>query len=85
MHDTHLIEKIYGSIVDLCRQYSITRVNEIWMEVDEDSHIDAQHLLSHLKERDSSLIGDWTVIHVNRQPFEQLTAVIKRIDGNGFE
>ncbi|MEA4973985.1 MAG: hypothetical protein VB119_12565 [Candidatus Metalachnospira sp.] len=85
MHDTHLIEKIYQSIVILCKQNGIFRVNEIDIEVDEGSHIEAPHLLGHLKDRDSEMFGDWTVIHVEHKPYDKLTAVIKSIDGDGRE
>lgn len=85
MHDTHLIEKIYQSINTLCKHNSIVKINEINIEVDEDSHIDGLHLLSHLIDRDNVMFGDWTVINVERKPYEILTAVIKSIDGDGCE
>lgn len=85
MHDTHLIEKIFESIAALCRQNGIVKVNEIAIEVDEGSHIEGPHLLSHLKDRDSTMFGDWTVIHVEHKAFKKLTAVIKSIDGDGYE
>jgi Zn finger protein HypA/HybF involved in hydrogenase expression len=82
MHDTHLIEKIYESIAEICRKNSIVRVNEIYIEVDEDSHITEPLLLEHLMDRDSALFGSWTALHVDYQPFEKLTAVITSIDGD---
>lgn len=85
MHDTHLIEKIYQSIVALCRQNGVIKVNDIVIAVDEGSHIEGPHLLSHLKDRDSIMFGDWTIIHVEYEPFDKLTAVIKSIDGDGCE
>lgn len=85
MHDTHLIEKIYESIAALCSKNGITRVNGIEIEVDEGSHIEGPHLLSHLMDRDSAMFGDWTSVHVEHKPYEKLTAVIKSIDGDGCE
>ncbi|BAK97913.1 hypothetical protein OBV_07150 [Oscillibacter valericigenes Sjm18-20] len=85
MHDTHLIEKIYESIAALCSQNGITRVNGIEIEVDEGSHIEGPHLLSHLMDRDNVMFGDWTRVHVEHKPYEKLTAVIKSIDGDGCE
>lgn len=82
MHDTHLIEKIYQSIITLCKQNRINRINEINIEVDEGSHIEGPHLLDHLKDRDSTMFGDWTVINVEHKPYEKLMAVIKSIDGD---
>lgn len=85
MHDTHLIEKIYQSIVALCRQNKIARVNGLEIEVDEGSHIEGEHLLSHLIDRDSVMFGAWTTVHVEHKPYEKLTAIIKSIDGDGCE
>lgn len=85
MHDTQLIEKIYQAVVALCRESGITKVNELVIEVDEGCHTNEEHLLSHLSERDSMMFGDWTIVHVEYRPFEKLTAIIKRIDGDGCE
>ncbi|MEA4933993.1 MAG: hypothetical protein VB071_10530 [Lawsonibacter sp.] len=83
MHDTHLIEKIYQSIFTLCEQNGISKVNELEIEVDEGSHIEGPHLLSHLMDRDSAMFGSWTTVYVEHRPYDKLTAVIKRIDGDG--
>lgn len=85
MHDTHLIEKIYQSIATLCRQNKISKVNVLEIEVDEGSHIEGPHLLSHLIDRDSTKFGDWTTVHVEHMLYEKLTAIIKSIDGDGCE
>lgn len=85
MHDTHLIEKIYQSILSLCIENGIIKVNKIDIEVDEGSHIEGPHLLEHLTDRDSKLFGDWTVVNVEHKPYEKLTAVIKSIDGDSIE
>lgn len=85
MHDTHLIEKIYQSILKLCIDNGITKVNKIDIEVDEGSHIEGPHLLAHLTDRDSKLFGEWTVVNVEHKPYEKLTAVIKSIDGDSIE
>jgi Zn finger protein HypA/HybF involved in hydrogenase expression len=85
MHDTHLIDKIYQSIAALCRQNGIIKVNELEIEVDEGSHIEGQHLLSHLIDRDSAMFSDWTTVHVEHKPYEKLTAIIKGIDGDSCE
>jgi hypothetical protein len=81
VHDTHLIEKIYESISELCRINSIVKVNGLSIEVDEGSHISAPLLLEHLCDRDSSLFGKWTEINVSYKALERLTAVITSIDG----
>lgn len=83
MHDTHLIEKIYQSISVLCRESGIVKVSEVAIEVDEGSHIEGPHLLSHLMDRDGAMFGPWTAVHVEQKPYEALTAVIRSIHGDG--
>lgn len=83
MHDTHLIEKIYQTVLSLCMENGIVKVNELTLEVDEGSHIEGAHLLAHLMDRDGKMFGDWTAVHVEQKPYEKLTAVIKSIDGEG--
>ncbi|MBP1758442.1 MAG: hypothetical protein H6Q61_691 [Firmicutes bacterium] len=85
MHDTHLIEKIYQSIADHCRQSGVVKVNELDIAVDEGSHLDGPHLLSHLMDRNGVLFGPWTTIRLEQNPFEKLTAEIRRIDGESRE
>ena len=85
MHDTHLIEKIYESISELCWVNSIAKVNALNLEVDEGSHINAPLLLEHLCDRDNSMFGNWTHVHVDYKPFEKLTAVIISIDGETID
>ncbi len=80
MHDTHLIEKIYESIVEICRQNSIVKVADIHIEIDEGSHITEPLLLERLTDRDSSLFS-CTDVHIDYRPLGKLTAVITSIDG----
>ena len=85
MHDTHLIEKIYESIADICRQNAIVKVVELHIEVDEGSHITEPLLLEQLCDRDHTLFGTWTEVCVDYQPYEKLTAVITSIDGDSAD
>ena len=43
------------------------------------------HLLSHSMNCNSEMFGSWTFVHVEHKPYEKLTTVIKRIDGDGGE
>lgn len=85
MHDTHMIEKLYQSIIEICDENSIEKVNEMTIEVDEGSHIESQHLLSHLIDRDNILFGNFTKLHIEKKPFDRLTAIIQSIDGDSRE
>jgi len=80
-----MIEKIYESIAEICRQNSIVKVIDLHIEVDEGSHITEPLLLEQLSDRDSSLFGVWTDVHVVYQPFDKLTAVITGIDGDSSD
>lgn len=82
MHDTHMIEKLYQSVVRLCSQHSIVKVNRLRVEVDEGSHLDGAHLLAHLTQRDSTLFSTETQVELVQKPYDHLTAIITDIDGD---
>lgn len=85
MHDTHLLEKIYNSLSEICDRNSIIKMNELCINVNENSHIDEKSLLQFLKDRDNKLYGDFTRIYIERCEAETLTATIKSIDGDKNE
>lgn len=84
MHDTHLLEKIYNSLAELCNTNCIAKINEISITVSQDSHINEHNLLDFLKDRDNCLFGDQTKIFIERQQKEELTANINRVEGESF-
>lgn len=81
MHDTHMIEKIYQSIVALCQQNGVKTVTRMRIEVDESSHLDGPHLLAHLYDRDSVLFTPTTEILLSTSPLYILTAIITNLEG----
>lgn len=81
MHDTHLLEKLYKATEEICRVNSIARLKRLKVEVDEDSHLEPELLLTHLRDCDSELFGDWTEVVVDHVPCGKLTAVITEISG----
>lgn len=85
MHDTHLLEKIYNSLSELCDINLIVKIHVISIIVNKESHINERGLLGYLKDRDSSLVGDWTKICLERQESEKLTALITSVEGDQDE
>jgi hypothetical protein len=68
MHDTHLIEKIYTSVSEICRRNDIVRVTGLQREGDEGIHITGPLLLEHFAGRDGRLFGPWTEVSVDYNP-----------------
>ncbi|HZJ77966.1 MAG TPA: hypothetical protein VFD52_04110 [Clostridia bacterium] len=81
MHDTFLNENIYTTIVNICKQSSITRVNNLIVTVHTDSHITKESLREYFQDRSNTLVGVWTNIVVKHREIEKLTAVLDHIDG----
>jgi len=81
MHDTFLNERIYETVLKLCQQNKIFRLNKLNLVVNTDSHISENSLREHFSERNNNLLGDWTEIIVEKQDVGKLNAVIKTIEG----
>jgi len=81
MHDTFLHQNLYESIVRLCKIHSISKILNITIIVHIHSHISEESIRDHFIERNSTLIGDWTNILVQKKEIEPLTATIEQIDG----
>lgn len=82
MHDTFLLKRISESVSNLCLENKIACVKKLRIITSQNSHIQKDSLLEHLKELHSGLIGDWTDIIIDRQNIEDLTAVIDCIEGD---
>jgi len=81
MHDTFLNENLYNTILSLCEENKISKVNELCITVHTDSHISEESLREHFKDRNSNLVGDWTKILVQKKDIQRLTAVLEHIEG----
>ena len=84
MHDTFLNENLYEAIVNLCNEHSIARILNLTISVNTHSHISEESIREHFIDRNSSLIGHWTNIFVEKEEIEPLTATIELIDGENF-
>jgi len=81
MHDTFLNQNLYESIVRLCKIHSIFKILDITITVHLHSHISEESIRDHFTERNSTLIGNWTNILVQKKETEPLTATVEQIDG----
>ena len=85
MHDTFLNENIYETVVSVCRDNSIKKVNSIIVAVNPDSHVTRDSLRELFSERNSTLVSSQTEIIVEKTEMGRLTAVIKQIDGETLD
>lgn len=81
MQDSFLNIDIYEAVLDLCRQYSITKLTELIISVHKDSQITKESLLEQFTSRNSSIVGDWTQIVVEKNQTEKFKAKIEHIYG----
>ncbi len=84
MHDTFINQNLYESIVGLCNEHSIAKINNLTITVHTLSHVSAQSILEYFADRNSTLVGDWTNITVQKKEIKPLTATIDQIDGETY-
>lgn len=85
MHDTFLNERIYETILKLCKENKILKLNKVNLVVNTDSHISENSLREHFSERNNNLLGHWTEIIVEKQDIGRLNAVINTIEGESSD
>ena len=81
MHDTFLNQNLYESIIGLCKEHSIAKILKLTITVHTHSHISEQSIREYFTDRNSTLLGDWTTVMVQKKEIEPLTATIDQIDG----
>jgi len=81
MHDTFLNERIYETLLKLCQENRILKLNKANIAVNIDSHISENSLREYFSERNNNLLGEWTEITVEKQDVGKLNAIIKTIEG----
>jgi Zn finger protein HypA/HybF involved in hydrogenase expression len=85
MHDTFLNERIYDTLLKICQENRILKLNKINITVNVDSHISENSLREYFSERNNNLLGYWTEIIVEKQEVGKLNAVIKSIKGESTD
>ncbi|HHU43446.1 MAG: hypothetical protein QM214_06915 [Bacillota bacterium] len=81
MHDTFLIERLYKAIKCLCAEKDISLIRKTIIEVNENSRVNEESLISFFKDMNSQLVDDKTMFTIERTDLEPLIAVIKVIEG----
>lgn len=85
MHDTFLLKRISESLGKLRNEKKLDRITKVKIITNPDSHITRENLLEQLIQELDTAVGDWTEIIIERQDIDNLTAVIKSIEGEVFE
>ena len=81
MHDTFLNQNLYETIVTICRENAILKVNNLVVSVHADSHVNKDSIKGFFAEERNPLIDDLTDIEIRKCGVERLCAVIEQIDG----
>jgi phosphotransferase system IIB component len=81
MQDLFLNIDIYDAVLYLCRLYSITKLTELKLSVHKDSQITKESVLELFASKNSSIVGDWTQIVVEKNETEKLKVKIDHIYG----
>ncbi len=82
MHDSFLMQNISKSLNTICMDNGIKKVTLMEISVNSNSHINEENLLEHLIDMNSGLVDKYTEIKVVFEDIPQLTAAIKKIEGD---
>lgn len=81
MHDSFLMQNISCGIKKICDENNLTRVDIIEISFGHQSHITEKHLLEHLLDLNKDVLHENTQVKVSYEDMDELTAVIKKIQG----
>ncbi|MBU5593060.1 hypothetical protein KQI89_15015 [Clostridium sp. MSJ-4] len=81
MHDSFLMQNISKEIKEICSKNNLKAVSMIEISVAPSSHLTEENLLDHLKDLNGDFVDENTKIKVNYEAIDDLTAVIKRVEG----
>lgn len=81
MQDNFLYDKITEALHQICNNSQFKRIDEMLIRINPGSSLNTDCLHQHLKIRQPGVIGEWTVIQVQKENIEPLTAVIQSIKG----
>ena len=84
MHDTFLMERIYESLVNLCKKNNIGRVNKITVTADTKSHINENSLLEYFCTKNPELTENLTKVTIEKKDVGNLMAIIEKIEGESY-
>lgn len=81
MEDTFLINRIYNSLNEICRENNIDRVKNITFVVGEDNDLSKENICDYFEQNKSELIGKWTNINMKIENFDNNIAIIHSLEG----
>jgi len=84
MHDTFLLNKISQGLKEICDQNKINKIEQFTLVVNHDSHINEENLREHLNTHNKEIISKELKMEIQREDIEELTAIIKSIQGETF-
>lgn len=80
--DTNILyEKIYNGLLKMSKEYSVEKVEEIYIVLNIDKDIDEKDLTKYLKSKNASLFQDLEKIEITKEETEMITAIITNIKG----
>lgn len=81
MHDTHLLNNLSRSIGPLCQENKIKKLTRLVVTVADNSHVNEENLLEHLKLNSGELLGESLEIIILRSSTIEHRAIIESISG----
>ncbi|MBV1819558.1 hypothetical protein L0P54_10340 [Anaerosalibacter bizertensis] len=80
--DTNILyEKIYNGLLKMSKEYSVEKVEEIYIVLNIDKDIKEKDLMRYLKSKNASLFQDLEKIEITKEEIEMITAIITNIKG----
>lgn len=81
MGDKILHEKVYKALVEMAKEYSISKIKQINIVINIDKHIIEKDLIEYLKSKDSFLFEKLEKVDISKEKIEMITAIIINIKG----
>lgn len=85
MHDTILLNKISEELERYCSETKISKLTKIIINVNKNSHINAQNIAQYLKSYNKNTVDSFTNIEVEIEDLPDQMAIIKRVEGETAE
>ncbi|MBW4827360.1 MAG: hypothetical protein KZY61_08275 [Clostridiaceae bacterium] len=81
MDCTILYEKIYNGLLKMSKEYSVEKIEEIYIVLNIDKDINEKDLMRYLKSRNTFLFQNLEKIEIRKEEIEMITAIITNIKG----
>ncbi len=81
MHDTILLDKITEEVQILSKTNHFSKVNQLSICVNPNSHVNEDNLYDHLRHANKKLFGIWTKISIEKDDIPDQVAILKSIEG----